>query len=150
MLCSYPAECFLCDAQVRGDHAQGNAVIDVMVGLAEVLVLFFGRGEAHGSDALHVVAKHGAHGKPGIAFHFWKVVKQIHQVFYLQTKYFGWLQRIEVINIRHLLHKAPRRIDPFVFCREVFTDLFAVFDEVHPHQAFLDKVAVGANVAGMV
>jgi hypothetical protein len=125
-------------------------VVDVVVGLAEVLIFFFGRGKAHGSNAFHVVAKHGAHGKPCITFHLQKVVEEIHQVFDMQAKGFGGLNGINKINVRLLLHKAAGRIDPFVFGRKIFADFFAVFNEVHPHQPFLYKVAVGANVPGMV
>lgn len=74
-LCPYAAQGFLGNAQVRSHHAQRNAVVNVVVELAEMVVFFSGRGKAHRSYPFDDLAKQGTHRQACVTLHFGKIIK---------------------------------------------------------------------------
>jgi hypothetical protein len=145
-----PAQGFLGDAQVGGDHTEWYAVVDIMIRFAEMPVLFFRACEAHGGYSIHEMSECGAHRQTGVTFHFRELVEKVDKVIYMKDIAITGFQSVDKIDIRFSCPETTRRIHPFMFGREIFGDLFAILQEIQAHHSLSDEIAFRANTISVM
>lgn len=94
--------------------------------------------------------KNCSHRKSGVAFHFGKIIKQIHKVIYVQTENIGVFNGINVINVFGALNETAGRIYPFVSAAKIFADFFPVFDKISTDNSAFNKIAMRTNFVGIM